>query len=254
MKPDRWTTALTAVLADRRAELLGRHGDVDQLRDFAAGRLPDDEADEVRELLALHPELAAALDEAGEPPAYGPGHPAHLSAQEQEAGWRNLADRLGLESRPAAPSAGRLPRRRIPWKVVAAVAAGLGAVAIALVLQLGPAAPLSEEIVLRPIPQPRGGGSTAPATLITPRGHTLRFGLELPRVTTREDRFRVVVFELPSATAVWSEDGLVAGPGDRLPVTIPRSRLSAQEYRLDVELAQPAGSPVPLASYSLRMP
>lgn len=254
MKPDRWTTALTAALTDRRAELLGRHGDVDQLRAFAAGRLSDDEADEIRELLALQPELAAALDEAGEPPAYGPGHPAHLSAQEQEAGWRNLADRLGLEARPAEPSAGRLPGRRIPWKVVAAVAAGLGAVAIALVLQLGPAAPLPEEIVLRPIPQPRGGGPTAPATTIPSRGSALRLGLELPRVTTPEDRFRVVAFELPSATEVWSADGLVAGAGDRLPVTIPRSRLNAQDYRLDVELALPDGTRVPLASYSLRMP
>lgn len=248
-KNDPWIAALTDVLSERRAELLGRHGDLDRLRAFASGNLAEDEADEVRELLALHPEMAVALEEAGEPPAYGPGHGAHLSAQEQEAGLRDLATRLGLETRDAVPP----PARRISWRMVAAVAAGLGAIAVALALQLGSGVP-PEYSVIPPNPQPRGGASAARATTIAPQGDEYWLALELPRSAKTTDRYRVVVYEVASKREVWAEEGLAAVAGDRLPVRIPRSRLSAQDYRFHVERTRLDGPGEPIASYSLRVP
>jgi hypothetical protein len=241
-----WTAALADVVAERRAELLARYGEED-LGAFAAGTLPENQADELRELLALHPELEDWLEDGEQPTSFGPGHPARLSRTEQEAGWRDLATRLGLGAVVGEP-----PGRRPAWRLLVPLAAGLVAVGLGLALQSGRGGAGAGDYVSLAADRPsRGGESPHLATVIEPAGDEVRLALELPRSATAGERFRVVVYDIASAEDVWVGESLAPDADGFLRIRVPLRRMTFGEYRLEVQAA-PAASPIAL--YFVRLP
>lgn len=243
-----WAEALQEVMAERREELAARLAEDSRLQAFLAGELTADEADEVRELLAAYPETAVALENPNEPPRVGPGHPARLSAAEQELGWAKLGARLGIMARS--------PGGRWRWKLWVPMAAGLAVVALGIHLQLrSPTIEVAQH--LRPDVRPRGLEPGESSARLEPRAEAFTLILELPVRTQPRDRFAVKLN--PSGGVAdppaWSVEDRASEAGDVLTVTIPRRVLPAGHHQLRVERPSLPGVPGEVvATYSFGIP
>lgn len=226
MKTEHWSAAANELQADRRAELGDRVPELETLQAFFRDELPEDEADVVREFLVLYPEVTAALmaDESA-PPVPGPGHPAHLSAAEREAGWRDLAARLDIPDEPPAP-----PRSAPRWHTVWAVAATLAFGAL-LVPQLLPPDPEVVEVRELSSALTRGpAGAPSPLQLFA-NEHQILVRVSLPN---KLQRCRVELHEERDGGTrlLWHKDEVETDGEGNLHVSLPTRRVSPGIYQL----------------------
>lgn len=247
-KSDDWNRAARRFANERRGELGGKAFSDELLDAFFRGELSDEQAEPVRELLALYPELA--LEAAGEgPPSVGPGDAAHLSTAERRAGWEDLAARLGLAEAGEAPVGVALRptgvATRPPWRPWGLpIAAGLVAATVGLFLLLSTGQPaVLNPQRLFPDPTPRGGQPvTEPTPLAAPVNREFMLVLSLPWPNPALLRYQVELVALPSSGEfLWRADDQVSQENGLLFLQIPRRRLPAGTYQLRVEGTDPAG-------------
>ncbi|MDX1998919.1 MAG: hypothetical protein SF066_14475 [Thermoanaerobaculia bacterium] len=228
MKTDQWSAAASELQADRRAELGDRIPELETLQAFFRDELPEDEADVVREFLVLYPEVAAALmaDESA-PPVPGPGHPAHLSAAEREAGWRDLAARLDIPGEPITP-----PRAAPRWHTLWAVAATLAFGAL-LVPQFLPPKPEVIEVRELELDLTRGSAGAPSPLQILGNEKKLLVKLSLPPAG-RLKQFRVeLLAERDGDTQLlWHEEKVATDGSGTLHVVLPARRVPPGIYQL----------------------
>lgn len=232
MKTDEWSAAARELQAHRRSELGERVPELETLQAFFRQELPEEESDIVREFLVLYPEVAAALmaDESV-PPVPGPGHPAHLSAAEREAGWRDLAARLDIHDEPA-----RQPSYAPRWHTVwaAAATAAFGTLLLPTFLPPKPQVLSAQEVATD---QFRGPAAAPWPVLIQSNADEILLKLDLPPADPLERYHLELHEERDGATRLlWQQGDLTAGQNDTLHVILPTRRVPPGIYQLRLRL------------------
>lgn len=239
MKTDQWSAAASELQADRRAELGDRVPELDTLQAFFRDELLEEDADIVREFLVLYPEVAAALMADGAaPPIPGPGHPAHLSAAEREAGWRDLAERLDitedaeLVAAPSCQPPGYPPRWHTAWAIAATLA--FGALLVPAFLPSKPQVLVAQWLA---VDQPRGPAAALWPVQIQRNADEVLLKLSLPRADALE-RYRLELHEERDGDTrlLWQQGDIAADQNDTIHLILPTRRVPPGLYRLRLQL------------------
>lgn len=257
MKNDDWAVAARELAAERRAELADRLPAAEEFEAFFRGELEEARAEEVREVLALYPELGEA---------FAPGEPADITAEdlalltpaERLAGWHKLAARVGITTQPAAgelrpfPLPAAVPATRpargyrwvLPFAAVL-VGAGLGLWALGG-LESGERQRIAVDF------KPRGISDSAEPTVLRPVSWYYRLALELPWTEHALARYEVeLVAEGARKESRWRAADLVAAGDHTLTVSFARWRLPRGVHFLRVTRTAPNEDPA-VVTYTLR--
>ncbi|HYH09189.1 MAG TPA: hypothetical protein VEK11_19230 [Thermoanaerobaculia bacterium] len=253
VKTDDWRTAYHDAIARGRA----RAGDPptpEELIAWSRGELPESEAERIRELLALYPDLAAALAEDHDD---GDDEAPVLTRAQMAADWELLQARLneGASPLPAPHRAAQPPA--LPWQWATAASVLLTVVFAALfvrsrstVLELREELRRPRENVERVVlleHTSRGPGGATPVELLPSTEHLL-LGLA-PDDDVHASRLDATIRDAddPSRRILWR--GVVTrGSDGAFSLVIPRSFFAARSYVIELY-----GDAVtqPIATYTL---
>ncbi|MDQ3279786.1 MAG: hypothetical protein M3Q69_00065 [Acidobacteriota bacterium] len=245
-----WRAAYSDVVA-RGRERAGDPPTPEELVAWFRGELPESEAERIRELLALYPDLAEALlddDDGDEPPV--------LTRDELATDWKRLQARMNAPATLPAPPPLTYRPAAFQWHWATAASllltfafAGLfvhsRSTARALRAQLNEPRQNVEHVILLESTS-RGPAGAIPVQLQPATQYVVfTFTVDEDR---QQDRLTAVMRDLddPTRRIVWR--GTVARGGDRTySLEVPRSFLAAQTYEVTLHDQQPR----PVATYTL---
>lgn len=253
VKTDDWRTAFREVV-ERGRERLGDPPTPEELVAWSRGELSESEAERIRELLALYPDLAAALNESEEAPD---DEAPVLSRADLDADWELLQQRISPQHVSPHVAAERVAHQpSFPWRwstVVPALAALVfGALLVqsrftvrALREQLNQPRENVERVML--LESASRGPDAATPIALQPTTRYVVFTLPVPD-DVRAGQLQVGMrnLDLPSRPVVWRGSVTRAGDGT-FSIEVPRSFLTERSYAIHLYLE---GEAQPLATYT----
>lgn len=247
---------------------LGEHPSPDTLIAYQDDELPDETAAEVRKHLVLCRECARTVLDLASFPAIQPLPGVEpLSAEEVEADWQKVMDRITtLEHQEQSEAGQGLPQApapppevaRLPWRSwtphLAAVFALLSLVLGIRLLQLHPAEPSPEVNLVVTELAPVGSSTTrGPGELeIAPDTSSLVVLLGLLDLRPFDDVRVVVRRGGPRGEVVWEQAGLSRSDLGHFSVRLPRALLESGVYHFELTGISAVGEET-LAQYELNL-
>jgi len=231
---------------DRRG---GEPPTYDEVRAYMEGRLPEEEAEKIRERLVEHPELVRALTAEFPSEPAQPGDADYVSDEEYPEHWARLERRMNGE--PARKVVSFWPYLSVAAAIAAIVFGSLLAQArIQLAEERMPKAAVPSNILL---PDGQRGPTEKPA-IVDLDGDSILLVLAIVGSSEPVDAYRLEMVRTAEPQKVlWSTRMRATPDADTFTISVPRSFLEAGKY--EVRLSSIRGShQESVATYTFQVP